>query len=259
MVKAKKHLGQHFLNNEAIAEEIVDAHFRCNTAKNVFEIGPGTGVLTKTLKNIPNINFTALEIDRESIAYLNENYPEINVVNQDFLEMDFSKFEKDSVSIIGNFPYNISTQIVFKIIDNIEVINLMTGMFQKEVGERICAKEGSKTYGITSVLTQVYFEVDYLFTVEAHEFTPPPKVRSGVIRIKKRDVPLVADEDFKAFKELVKKAFNQRRKTIRNSIKSFINEGVMPEQHELYSQRPEQLNIEQFKTLLALKKPKPNN
>jgi 16S rRNA (adenine1518-N6/adenine1519-N6)-dimethyltransferase len=254
MVKAKKHLGQHFLINTNIAEDIVEAHFKLNQAKHVFEIGPGTGVLTKIIQKIPNVDFVALEIDRESIAYLKENHPEIKVENQDFLQKDFSKFEKDSVSVIGNFPYNISTQIVFKIIDNIEVINLMTGMFQKEVGERICAKEGSKTYGITSVITQVYFEVEYLFTVEAHEFNPPPKVKSGVIRITKRPAPLVAAEDMKAFKELVKMAFNQRRKTIRNSIKKYINEGLMPESHELYSLRPEQLNIEQFKTLLALKK-----
>src|SRR5690606_16694327 len=183
-VKAKKHLGQHFLKNENIARQIVDG-LSWNGYDKILEIGPGMGVLTKYLVQEQK-DISVVEIDTESVAYLNKSYPGLPVFAEDFLKMDLSKnFQQQPICILGNFPYNISSQIVFKIIEDRHLVPEMVGMFQKEVAERICAKEGSKTYGILSVLTQAYYKAEYLCTVDENVFNPPPKVKSGVIRLTK--------------------------------------------------------------------------
>lgn len=241
-VKAKKHLGQHFLKNESIAQQIVEG-LSWNGYEKVLEIGPGMGVLTKYLVQEQK-DISVVEIDTESVAYLNENYPELPVFAEDFLKMDLAKnFQRQPVCILGNFPYNISSQIVFKIIEDRHLVPEMVGMFQKEVAERICAKEGSKTYGILSVLTQAYYKAEYLFTVDENVFNPPPKVKSGVIKLTRFRESLDVNE--KLFFTIVKTAFNQRRKTLRNALKS-----LDIKQHDiednLLNLRPEQLSVEQF-------------
>lgn len=241
-VRAKKHLGQHFLKDENIAKRIVDS-LTWENYDQVLEIGPGMGVLTKfAIEDKKNIS--VVEIDNESVAYLNEHYPDLPVYSEDFLKMDIAgKFEGKPICILGNFPYNISTQIVFKIIEDKAYIPEMVGMFQKEVAERICATEGSKVYGISSVLTQAFYKTEYLFTVSEHVFNPPPKVKSGVMRMVKYREKLDVDE--KLFFNVVKTAFNQRRKTLRNALKS-----LMPQEHnideDLLKLRAEQLSVEQF-------------
>ncbi len=241
-VKAKKHLGQHFLKDESIAKRIVDS-LTWNAYENVLEIGPGMGVLTKFLI-AENKSVSVVEIDTESVSYLHQNYPDLPVFAEDFLRMDLvEKFNHQPIAIIGNFPYNISSQIVFKIIEDRHLVPEMVGMFQKEVAERICAKEGSKVYGILSVLTQAYFKAEYLFTVDENVFNPPPKVKSGVIRLTRIREKLEVDEKF--FFQVVKAAFNQRRKTLRNALKS-----LNIQQHEieenLLNLRAEQLSVQAF-------------
>lgn len=241
-VKAKKHLGQHFLKDESIAKSIVDS-LSWNGYENVLEIGPGMGVLTKFLMQ-ENKAVSVVEIDSESVEYLNINYPELPVYAEDFLKMNLGeKFNYQPLAVIGNFPYNISSQIVFKIIEDRHLVPEMVGMFQKEVAERICAKEGSKVYGILSVLTQAYFKAEYLFTVDENVFNPPPKVKSGVIRLTRIREKLEVDE--KLFFQVVKAAFNQRRKTLRNALKS-----LNIQQHEieenLLNLRAEQLSVQAF-------------
>ncbi len=244
-VRAKKHLGQHFLKDETIAQNIADALVQ-NTYKKVLEIGPGMGVLTKYLLQ-KDFETYVVEIDPESVEYLQAEFLHLDgkILSEDFLKMDFSKhFKNEQFAIIGNFPYNISTQIVFKTLENKAQIPEFAGMFQKEVAERIAEKEGSKKYGILSVLTQAYYKVEYLFTVAPHVFNPPPKVESGVIRLtRKKDFSLPVNE--KLFKQVVKTAFNQRRKTLRNSLKSFNLSNKLRED-AIFAQRPEQLSVSEF-------------
>ena len=244
-VRAKKHLGQHFLKDETIAEKIADTLTE-NGYKNVLEIGPGMGVLTKYLLK-KNVITSVIEIDRESIEYLKVHFLNLSerIINDDFLKIDISTlFQGEQVAIIGNFPYNISTQIVFKTIENRNLIPELCGMFQKEVAKRISEKPGTKVYGIISVLTQAFYDVEYLFTVPPSVFDPPPRVESGVIRlIRKEDYSLPVDVAF--FFKVVKTAFNQRRKTLRNSLKSFQLSDKLRED-VIFAKRPEQLSVEQF-------------
>ncbi|WP_062054719.1 16S rRNA (adenine(1518)-N(6)/adenine(1519)-N(6))-dimethyltransferase RsmA [Aquimarina longa] len=259
-VKAKKHLGQHFLKDENVARKIGDT-LTLNGYQNVIEIGPGMGVLTKYILQ-KDINLVAMDLDSESIAYLNTNFQlehyeilkgntSFQVIEADFLKFDLSKlFSKEQFAITGNFPYNISTQIVFKTLENRDRIPEFTGMFQKEVAQRICERSGSKIYGILSVLTQAFYEVEYLFTVPPDVFNPPPKVDSGVLRlIRKKEYGLSCDE--KLFFKVVKTAFGQRRKTLRNSLKTFELEEEI-KTLEILSKRPEQLSVEQFLELTLL-------
>ncbi|MGY0406995.1 MAG: 16S rRNA (adenine(1518)-N(6)/adenine(1519)-N(6))-dimethyltransferase RsmA [Polaribacter sp.] len=253
-VKAKKHLGQHFLTDENIAKKIADALTE-NGYENVLEIGPGMGVLTKyLLQKKPKI--TVMELDRESVAYLKDTFPlehlklntskeKFEIIEGDFLKKKITKiFKEQQVAIIGNFPYNISTQIVFKAIENRAFVPEFAGMFQKEVAMRIAEKEGSKVYGILSVLTQAFFNVEYLFTVPPTVFNPPPKVDSGVIRcIRKENYTLPVDE--KLFFRVVKTAFNQRRKMLRSSLKSFNLSDSLKEE-PIFAKRPEQLSVPEF-------------
>ncbi len=259
-VKAKKHLGQHFLTDENIAKKIADTLTE-KGYNQVLEIGAGMGVLTKYLLE-KDLKTTVMEIDSESVEYLNNTFPiehiKLNTSKEhfeikecDFLKQDLSTyFNGEQVAIIGNFPYNISSQIVFKAIENREFIPEFSGMFQKEVAERIAEKEGSKTYGILSVLAQAFYDAEYLFTVPPTVFNPPPKVDSGVIRlIRKENYTLPVDE--KLFFRVVKTAFNQRRKMLRSSLKSFDLSDELKEM-TLFSQRPEQLSVEEFIELTKL-------
>ncbi|MCF4100357.1 16S rRNA (adenine(1518)-N(6)/adenine(1519)-N(6))-dimethyltransferase RsmA [Gillisia sp. M10.2A] len=244
-VRAKKHLGQHFLMDENVAKNIADS-LTYSGYKNVLEIGPGMGVLTKYLVK-KDIDFHVIEIDSESVVYLKENYPELEgkVHEKDFLKYDLKEiFQEEPYAIIGNFPYNISTQIVFKTLENRDQIPEFSGMFQKEVAQRIAAPHGNKTYGILSVLTQAFYDVTYLFTVPPGVFNPPPKVDSGVILLKrKEDFKLPCDEAL--FFRVVKTAFQQRRKTLRNSLKIFQLPDELRED-VIFNQRPEQLSTEEF-------------
>ena len=244
-VRAKKHLGQHFLKDENIAKKIADTLTQENY-KNVLEIGPGMGVLTKYLID-KDLDVIAMELDQESVNYLNEHYKNKNlkVIPADFLKFDLSNFfNGKSYAITGNFPYNISTQIVFKTLEWRDQIPEFTGMFQKEVAKRICENEGSKTYGIMSVLVQAFYDVEYLFTVPPSVFNPPPKVDSGVLRlIRKENYTLPCDE--KMHFKVVKTAFQQRRKTLRNSLKVFNLSDKLKED-AIFGQRPEQLSVAEF-------------
>ena len=244
-VKAKKHLGQHFLKDESIARDIADA-LSLNGYKKVLEIGPGMGVLTKYLLEKP-VETYVIEIDTESVDYLNAHYPKLHgkIISEDFLKYHIAKdFGDEPFAIIGNFPYNISTQIVFRTLELRDRIPEFSGMFQKEVAERICEKKGSKTYGILSVLAQAFYNAEYLFTVDEHVFNPPPKVKSGVLRLtRKEDYHLPVDE--KLFFAVVKMAFNQRRKTLRNSLKTYNLSDNLKED-TIFDLRPEQLSVEQF-------------
>ena len=244
-VKAKKHLGQHFLKDENIAKKIADSLLG-DTYDIVLEIGPGMGVLTKYLLKKKPTTYV-IEIDRESIEYLKVHYLNLadRIISQDFLKIDLATtFNKKQLAIIGNFPYNISTQIVFKTLENKHLIPEFSGMFQKEVAKRIAEKPGTKAYGILSVLTQAFYHVDYLFTVPPNVFNPPPKVESGVIRLtRKENFTLPVDEQL--FYGVVKTAFNQRRKTIRNSLKTFNLSDKLRED-TIFAQRPEQLSVQQF-------------
>ena len=244
-VKAKKHLGQHFLTDESIAQKIADSISLENYSK-VLEIGPGMGVLTKYLLEKPTDTFV-IEIDTESVEYLGNNYPKLEgkIISKDFLKYNLNEiFKGEPFAIIGNFPYNISTQIVFKTLEMRNQVPEFAGMFQKEVAQRICEKKGSKVYGILSVLAQAFYEAEYLFTVPPDVFDPPPKVDSGVLRLKRKEnFTLPCDE--KLFFTVVKLAFNQRRKTMRNSLKSMIHSDVLKED-SIFDLRPEQLSVEQF-------------
>lgn len=245
-VRAKKHLGQHFLNDENIAKKIVDSLLECDKTHPVIEIGPGTGVLTKYLIAELKDKFYALDIDEESIAYLKEHYPSAaaNIHYADFLEFDIEKIVSGKYNVIGNFPYNISSQIMFRVLENRNKIDCVVGMFQKEVAQRIAEKPGSKTYGILSVLLQAFYDIEYLFTVHENVFTPPPKVKSAVIRLRRNSrKELPCNEEL--FIKIIKATFNQRRKTIRNSIRAVIN--IPDDQlNTLFQKRPEQLSVEQF-------------
>ncbi|WP_424492976.1 16S rRNA (adenine(1518)-N(6)/adenine(1519)-N(6))-dimethyltransferase RsmA [Salinimicrobium sp. GXAS 041] len=244
-VRAKKHLGQHFLKDENVASKIADTlHYK--DYDYVLEIGPGMGVLTKYLLQ-KDAEVHVIEIDTESVEYLNEHYPKLHgkIHEKDFLKYDVSEiFGTKQFAIIGNFPYNISSQIVFKMLELREFIPEFSGMFQMEVAKRICEKEGSKTYGILSVLVQAFYEAEYLFTVPPSVFNPPPKVDSGVLRLtRKEDFSLACDE--KLFFRVVKTAFQQRRKTLRNSLKIFQLPDDLRED-SIFGKRPEQLSTAQF-------------
>ncbi|MBS1637332.1 MAG: 16S rRNA (adenine(1518)-N(6)/adenine(1519)-N(6))-dimethyltransferase RsmA [Bacteroidetes bacterium] len=247
-VRAKKHLGQHFLTDESIARKIVDSLLETDARTTVLEIGPGTGVLTKYLLPVLDKNFYALDIDQESVPYLKKTFPahESQFLLADFLALDFKTLVPGKFNVIGNFPYNISTQIMFRVLENRQDIDCVVGMFQKEVAERIAEKPGSKTYGILSVLMQAYYDIEYLFTVHENVFSPPPKVKSAVIRLKRNATPsLPCDEAL--FIRVVKTAFNQRRKTLRNSLKPLVGSHTL--EHDLLDKRPEQLSVEQFISL----------
>ena len=250
-VKAKKHLGQHFLKDENIAKKIADT-LSLNGYKDVLEIGPGMGVLTKYLLK-KEITTHVIEIDSESVEYLKNNY--LNLANRiyekDFLKYDLSEiFNDQPFAIIGNFPYNISSQIVFKTLELRHQVPEFSGMFQKEVAQRICSKEGSKVYGILSVLTQAFYNAEYLFTVPPSVFNPPPKVDSGVLLLtRKEDFTLPCDEAL--FFKVVKTSFQQRRKTLRNSLKTF-NLSDNLKANTIFGRRPEQLNVSEFIELTSL-------
>jgi 16S rRNA (adenine1518-N6/adenine1519-N6)-dimethyltransferase len=253
-VRAKKHLGQHFLKDQVVARKIAET-LLLNGYDNVIEIGPGTGVLTQYLLE-QDINLLALDLDRESIEYLKTDF-EINhlkllqrkksfeVRYADFLKEDLSTlFNGAPFGITGNFPYNISTQIVFKMLEYKDRIPEFTGMFQKEVAKRICEKEGSKAYGILSVLVQAFYEAEYLFTVHPEVFNPPPKVQSGVLRLTRKD-NLTIDCSETLLKTVVKAAFNQRRKTLRNSLKTLqLSENLTKD--AIFDKRPEQISVADF-------------
>ena len=244
LVKAKKHLGQHFLKDLNIAQKIADTLSLANYKK-VVEIGAGMGVLTQFLLK-KDTEVYVVEIDKESVAYLEAHYPELRgkIIADDFLKYDIAGYLREPFAIIGNFPYNISTQIVFKLLELRDYVPEFNGMFQKEVAERICEREGSKTYGILSVLVQAFYEATYLFTVSEGVFNPPPKVKSGVLRlVRKPNYHLDCDEAL--FFTIVKTAFNQRRKTLRNSLKPLLtNESL--KKNSIFDKRPEQLPWQDF-------------
>ena len=244
LVKAKKYLGQHFLKDLNIAQKIADTLSLANYKK-VVEIGAGMGVLTQFLLK-KDTEVYVVEIDKESVVYLEAHYPELRgkIIADDFLKYDIAGYLREPFAIIGNFPYNISTQIVFKLLELRDYVPEFSGMFQKEVAERICEREGSKTYGILSVLVQAFYEATYLFTVSEGVFNPPPKVKSGVLRlVRKPNYHLDCDEAL--FFTIVKTAFNQRRKTLRNSLKPLLtNESL--KKNSIFDKRPEQLPWQDF-------------
>lgn len=249
-IRAKKHLGQHFLHDDNTAQKIVGGlKLNCNT---VVEVGPGMGVLTKklVLKNIPHLY--VVEIDTESVEYLNEALPELapNILETDFLKMDLETIATSNMAIIGNFPYNISSQIMFKVLDHKNAIDEVVGMFQKEVAQRIACKPGTKEYGILSVLIQAWYNVEYLFSVSRGVFAPPPKVESGVIRLTRNKVNTL-DCDEALFVKVVKTCFNQRRKTIHNSIKG-LGMGIVELPERFAKERPEQLSVAGFVELTQI-------
>jgi 16S rRNA (adenine1518-N6/adenine1519-N6)-dimethyltransferase len=241
----KKSLGQHFLKDENICRRIVE-EVQTHPFTQLLEVGPGGGALTKYLINIENIKLKAVELDTEKVHFLEQTYPVLKdkILNEDFLEMN-APFEGEFV-VLGNFPYNISTQILFKMLDWKEQVPVMIGMFQKEVAERAASPSGSKVYGVLSVLIQAFFKVEYLFDVDAECFTPPPKVTSGVIRLTRRE-EVAPMKSTRSFFVLVKTAFNQRRKTLRNAVKSLFDETVLAE--DLFSKRAEVLNVADFAAL----------
>jgi 16S rRNA (adenine1518-N6/adenine1519-N6)-dimethyltransferase len=242
-VYPKKSLGQHFLKDTATARKITDT-LTGNGYGTVLEIGPGMGILTGYLLEKNFNDFRVIEIDNESVHYINEHFPELkNVITGDFLSLDIEKYFTDKMAIIGNFPYNISTQIFFKVLKHREKVVEITGMLQKEVAERICAGPGSKTYGILSVLLQAFYKTEYLFTVPEHVFSPPPKVKSGVIRLMRNDVKNL-DCDEVLFFRVVKACFNQRRKTLRNSVRAAFD--LKRDDYHEFGLRPEQLSVDQF-------------
>lgn len=247
MVKPKKHLGQHFLNDPNIAKKTAESLTGFGGYKKVLEVGPGTGALTRWLLERKEFETSVMEVDEESVQYLEENIPQLKdrIYFKDFLHTDIAVLMNDKFAVVGNYPYNISSQIVFKILENRDLIPEMVGMFQKEVAERLAEKPGSKVYGITSVLTQAFYNVEYLFTVNENVFTPPPKVKSAVIRLQRNEVHKL-DCDEKLFVQVVKACFNQRRKMIRNSISSLNKNNIT---HPLFTQRPEQLSVADFISL----------
>ena len=254
-VRPKKNLGQHFLTDLNVAKGIADTVDACPEIP-ILEVGPGMGVLTQYL-TAKNRIVKVVEIDRESVAYLNEAYPMLRdtIIGEDFLRMDLNKvFDGKQFVLTGNYPYDISSQIFFKMLDNRDLIPCCTGMIQREVAQRMASKPGNKQYGILSVLTQAWYDVEYLFTVDENVFNPPPKVKSAVIRMTRNNVSkLGCDETL--FKRVVKTVFNQRRKMLRVSLRQILNGLETSDEfftHELMTKRPEQLSIEQFVELTNL-------
>ncbi len=253
-VRAKKNLGQHFLKDEAIARRIAESLGGFPSLP-VLEVGPGTGMLTRQLLE-QGRDLTVVEIDSESVAYLKDHFPLLNgrILEQDFLRMDLTALYTGSFCLIGNYPYNISSQIFFKLLDHKESVPCCAGMIQREVAERMSASPGSKTYGILSVLLQAWYDIEYLFTVNEQAFIPPPKVKSAVVRLTRNQrMQLGCNE--KLFKTVVKTSFNQRRKMLRNSIKSLLSEESPLPDDPMLTKRPEQLTIEQFEQLTNLLEP----
>tara|TARA_B110000467_G_scaffold150438_1_gene157917 strand:+ start:2879 stop:3658 length:780 start_codon:yes stop_codon:yes gene_type:complete len=242
-VKPKKYLGQHFLKDSNISKKIVEG-LVSKKLNSIIEIGPGMGILTQHLINSKTKTYF-IEIDKESITYLNNVFPEIkdSIINEDFLKIDLAQF-KAPIGLIGNFPYNISSQILFKLIENRGKIEELVGMFQFEVAKRICAPPGSKTYGILSVLVQAFYSAEFLFSLSPHHFNPPPKVNSGVIKLTKKNTQFL-DCDEKLFFKIVKTSFQQRRKTLRNSLKSF-NLPINIKEDAIFEKRPEALSVDDF-------------
>lgn len=253
-VKPKKSLGQHFLNDHAIAERIAGTLDNFSQYP-VLEVGPGTGMLTQYLLEKEK-DLTVVEIDWDSVAYLKKHYPQLTerIIEDDFLQLDLSRLYDTQFCIIGNYPYNISSQIFFKVLDYKNLIPCCTGMIQREVAQRLTASPGNKTYGILSVLLQAWYDIEYLFTVDEKAFTPPPKVKSAVVRLTRNDrVKMNCNE--KLFKTVVKTSFNRRRKMLRNSVKPLIliESNVM--EHPIFTKRPEQLSVTQFEELTNMLEP----
>ncbi|NCA85512.1 MAG: 16S rRNA (adenine(1518)-N(6)/adenine(1519)-N(6))-dimethyltransferase RsmA [Clostridia bacterium] len=248
-VRPKKSLGQHFLADDNIAQKIVNS---LTVRHQVLEVGPGTGVLTKfLLGNVQQLK--VIEIDRQSVAYLREHYASLgdNILEGDFLKTDLSTIFPGEYSIIGNFPYNISSQILFRVLEYRSQIPQVVGMIQKEVAERLAAPPGNKTYGIMTVLLGAFYEIEYLFTVNENVFVPPPRVKSAVIRLQRKEhFSLGVDE--KKFFEVVKTAFNQRRKTLRNSLRGLWTGHLDAAEYDIFDKRPEQLNLQEFIELTRL-------
>ncbi|MFD1258408.1 16S rRNA (adenine(1518)-N(6)/adenine(1519)-N(6))-dimethyltransferase RsmA [Mucilaginibacter terrae] len=246
LVRAKKHLGQHFLTDKNIASKIVDSLRPADKYTQVLEVGPGMGILSDFLLQKTEYQTSLVDIDNESYIFLKKKYPQLKerLINADFLEMDFSSVFTGPFAIIGNFPYNISSQILFKVLDSRHQVPEVVGMFQKEVAERCASKPGSKEYGILSVFLQAYYKVEYLFTVKAGVFYPPPKVLSAVIRLTRNEVPTL-NCDEKLFWQVVKAGFNQRRKTLRNALSSLINKEAMATDATL-DLRAERLSVADF-------------
>ena len=244
-VRAKKYLGQHFLKDENIARQIAES--LTGSTKHVLEIGPGMGVLTKYLYANAELDFHAIEIDTESVVYLHDHYPTLHVIEGDFLALDLNELFCEPFAVIGNFPYNISSQILFKVYDNRNQIPEVVGMFQKEVAERVAAKPGSKTYGILSVLLSAFYDIEYLFTVHEHVFNPPPKVKSAVIRLRRNSTQALSCDE-QLFTKVVKIGFNQRRKTLRNALKQ-LNMPLDKVPEPLLALRAEQLSVVDFVTI----------
>lgn len=245
MYTLKKSLGQHFLKDENICRKIVSS-LQEHPFKQLLEVGPGGGALTKYLLQLPDIDFKAVELDEEKVTYLFQTFPQLQgkLIHESFL--DTEKPFSGRFTVVGNFPYNISTQILFKILEWKEYVETMVGMFQKEVAQRVAAKEGNKVYGVLSVLVQAFYKVEYLFDVHENCFQPPPKVKSGVIRLLPlKEVPLMKSEQY--FFQLVKTAFNQRRKTLRNAVRSLFDAADLED--ELFNKRAEQLTVQQFAAL----------
>ena len=250
-VRAKKFLGQHFLKDLDVAKRIADT-LVLEKRMPVLEIGPGTGVLTQFLYNQPNIDLTCVELDWDSAAYLRKYYPDMKLWEADFLKLDLNDlFHGEQFCITGNYPYNISSQIFFKALDYRDQVPLLTGMVQKEVAERVASKPCKKAYGILSVLLQAYYDIEYLFTVPPDVFDPPPKVQSAVIRFTRNNVTKL-DCDERLFKTVVKTAFNQRRKTMRNSLKSLVVKESKMWENPVFNLRPEQLGVAEFVDLTNL-------
>ena len=245
-VRAKKGLGQHFLKDENIAKKIVTSLSSEINPLNVLEIGPGMGILTKYLLADKNINLKAIEVDKDSVSYLKTHYPELqnNIIDDDFLEYDLKNIFATPFSIIGNFPYNISSQILFKVLEYRDQIPEVVGMFQKEVAQRIASDPNCKEYGIISVLIQAYYKIDYLFTVNEQVFSPPPKVKSAVIRLTRNQTKYL-DCNEELFIKIVKTAFNQRRKMLRNALSIFEKQFNKIDPSYL-TKRAENLSVEDF-------------
>ena len=244
----KKSLGQHFLHDENVCRKIID-ELQQQPFSRLLEVGPGGGALTKYLLEIPDIELKAVELDAEKISYLLHTYPTLQgkIMHADFLALE--KPFRENFTVIGNFPYNISTQILFRMLDWRPGVETVIGMFQKEVAQRVAAREGNKVYGVLSVLIQAFFDVQYLFEVHENSFVPPPQVKSAVIRLQPRhELPDMKSE--KMFFNLVKTAFNQRRKMLRNSVKTLFSADTL--QQDIFTKRPEQLRIDEFAALTHL-------
>jgi 16S rRNA (adenine1518-N6/adenine1519-N6)-dimethyltransferase len=252
MVAPKKHLGQHFLKDKNIAADIISCVSKHNQYTQLLEIGAGTGVLTEILVQRKDIDLTLVEIDSESVAYLKDvlKFPKDKIIEGDFLHLDLAKLFTEKIGIIGNFPYNISSQIFFKVLEHKNQVQEIVCMLQKEVAERLAAKHGNKTYGILSVLLQAYYDITYHFTVHENVFNPPPKVKSGVISLRRNNMETLPCNE-RLFFNIIKAGFNQRRKTLRNALKPI---GVLPEisENPIFDKRAEQLSVADFINLTKL-------